>query len=166
MIDKIKKLEEQLDVGDNLVHLAEVFKEIAMALTESVYTERDMVDLKSYQSLINRLNTIRRRNTYLERKTRLYYYNLVQSYHLSLYFNSLREVLNKNKSPELESLDGIIQEIDFLLEEAKKVISKFHHKMLIKKANETKQAIRNRLSRINRLLNRFIKKKARELKGC
>jgi phenylpyruvate tautomerase PptA (4-oxalocrotonate tautomerase family) len=167
MKKEIEKLKEKADLSlhrkSNISVLIEEFKEITMTLAADVHTERNMFELRQYQHLIDLLNSIRKRNSLIERQTKLPFYNLVQAYHLSLYFTSLRYVLKDNKSPEFEKIDEIMEDVDFILEEGKKVISKFHHQMLERKANETKQAIIKRLSRIDRLLNRFMRKKAAEL---
>lgn len=169
MNDKIQKLEDRVDliVGGRRSELTEIvdeFKVIAMTLAAEVHGEKDMVKLKKLKQSIDKLSTLRKGNAYLEKHTKMSFINLIQSYHLSLYFNSLRVLLRENESPDFENVGQIMKDIDSLLDEAKKQISKFHYKMLKSKARDTKRLINSRLSKIDRLLKRFIQKKAEGLK--
>lgn len=47
MKNKIEYLETLLEGGSSLIEIADLFKEIAMSLTESVYTDRSILELKN-----------------------------------------------------------------------------------------------------------------------
>ena len=96
-------------------------------------------------------------NPIFEAMTRGSYLNLTQSYHLSLYFASLEEVVRKNRTPKYVGVDSIMQDIDFLLTEGKKILPRSLHKLLKKKAEDAKQKVKDRLSSVDRLLDRFFK---------
>jgi hypothetical protein len=137
--------------------LPEEFKQITTTLSAFVHGEDSIPQLKGYLEEIDSLAILRRMNPIFEAMTRGSYLNLTQSYHLSLYFASLEEVVRKNRTPKYVGVDSIMQDIDFLLTEGKKILPRSLHKLLKKKAEDAKQKVKDRLSSVDRLLDRFFK---------
>ena len=113
--------------------LPEEFKQITTTLSAFVHGEDSIPQLKGYLEEIDSLAILRRMNPIFEAMTRGSYLNLTQSYHLSLYFASLEEVVRKNRTPKYVGVDSIMQDIDFLLTEGKKILPRSLHKLLKKK---------------------------------
>ena len=164
MEEKIRKLKHKLHQAivandKRMINktLTDEFKTIAMNLTGEVHGERNLFNLRMLLREIDCLNVLRRMNSSFELKTRFVYSNLTQAYHLSLFLASLGEVLRINRKPKLEQIDDIMEDIRFLLREGKKVISKHLHKMLEKETEKAIREVESRLSRVDRLLNRYLK---------
>ena len=164
MEDRIRELKRNLqyaiEAGDTRSlrrTLPEEFKQITTTLSAFVHGEDSIPRLKGYLEEIDALAVLRRMNSIFEVMTRGSYFNLTQSYHLSLYFASLEEVVRQNRKPKYVDVDNIMGDIDFLLNESRKILPKSHHKLLRKKAEDAKQRVKDRLSPVDRLLDRFFK---------
>jgi hypothetical protein len=140
--------------------IASKFKEIAMTLAAEVHGERDLLNLKLYLQDINCLNTLRRMNSVFEARTRYSYFSLTEAYHFSLFQASLGGLLKNNRKPKFRDVDSIMEDIDFLKREALKVLPKHLHKSVENKSDKAKREILSRLSMVDSLLNRYMKRAA------
>lgn len=158
--NKVIEAIQENDRGALLSSLPKDFIQIASFLGAEITPEKNLLRLKLYFKDIEDLKKIRRMNDLFEVRTRIPYTYLVQTYHLALFESSIKELLRINKHPKYNQMREISEDIEFLVEHAKEVLPKEAHAKINSIAAGAKNTLAERLSSVDRVLNRFWKRKS------